>query len=885
MARGHDTGAFLLFNCPPRFYAFASARHTMLAPFIVPRPGRLFPLAFASVALSLNAAEADWISLFDGRSLDGWRAAENPGSFKVIDGVIACDGPRAHLFYVGPQGDAAFRNFEFEAEVMSRPGANSGLFFHTAWQDSGWPAQGYEVQVNNSQATHGGYHEFKKTGSLYAVRNLYKSPVRDNEWFKLRVAVRGKRVTVHLNEQLVVDYTEPASPVREGQRGGRRLGRGTFAIQCHDPESRAFFRNLRVRPLRDDLPETPGELPASADDYAQLMSLHAGNVPLIDLHAHLKGGLTLDDVLAQSRATGIGYGVAINCGLGFPTTNDTQVHAFADTLVGKPVFMAMQAEGREWTRMFSQAALDRFDYLFTDAMTFTDQRGMRTRLWMPDEVHVDDPGAFVDLIVRQIETIMTEEPIDVYVNPTFLPAVIAERYDELWTPERMDRVIAAAVRNQVAIEINARYRLPSLAFIKRARAAGVKFTFGTNNGGRNDLGHLAYGLEAIRECGLTSSDLFVPGETPGRQHRPKLAARPGGGEFIAYVGTYTGKGSEGIYGFKFDAGSGAVEPLGCVAEVASPSFLAFHPNGRFLYAVGETSTFRGKRAGVLSAFSIDRETGRLTLLNQASSEGPGPCHLSVDGSGRVLLAANYGGGSVVAVPIREDGSLGEAASFIQHQGSSVNPRRQQEPHAHSINVSPDNHFALVADLGTDQVLVYRLDAERGLLTPNDPPSVALPPGSGPRHLTFSPDGRRAFVLNELLGTMASFNYNPARGVLTPLDSQSTLPAGFSGPNSSAEVQVHPNGRFVYGSNRGHDSIAAFAVEADGRLRPLGQTPAGGQQPRNFAIEPTGRWLWAANQATGNLVIFRIDPATGALRATGQTFEVASPVCVRFLPLK
>jgi 6-phosphogluconolactonase (cycloisomerase 2 family) len=856
----------------------------MHARFILLRPGRLLLLAFAFCPAFLAAAEGGWVSMFDGRSLDGWRAAENPDSFQVVDGAIACDGPRAHLFYTGSEGRAAFQNFEFEAEVMARPGANSGLFFHTAWQDSGWPNQGYEIQVNNSQPTHGGYHEFKKTGSLYAVRNLYKSPVRDDEWFKVRLVVRGKRVTVHLNDQLVVDYTEPANPVRTPNRQGRRLGRGTFAIQCHDPGSQAFYRNLRVRPLPDDLPEVPGELPVPSDDYAQLMSLHSGNFPLIDLHAHLKGGLTLDEVLAKSRATGIGYGVAINCGLGFPTTNDTQVHAFADTLVGKPVFMAMQAEGREWTRMFSQAALERFDYIFTDAMTFTDHRGRRTRLWMPDEVHVDDPEDFVDLIVRQIETIMAEEPIDVYVNPTFLPAVIADRYDELWTPERMDRVIAAAVQNQVAIEINARYRLPSLAFIKRAKAAGVKFTFGTNNGGRNDLGHLAYGLEAIRECGLSSADLFVPGETPGRIKRPKLATVPAAGKSLAYVGTYTGQGSRGIYGFRFDAASGTAESLGCVAEVASPSFLAIHPSGRFLYAVGETSEFRGKPAGVLSAFRIDPATGGLALINQASSEGPGPCHLAVDRTGRVLLAANYGGGSVVALPIREDGSLGEASSFIQHQGASVNPRRQKSPHAHAVNLSPDNRLVLVADLGIDQVRIYRLDAERGILTPNDPSFVALPAGSGPRHLDFSPDGTRVFVLNELLCTMASFDYEAARGVLTPVDSQSTLPAGFSRPNTTAEVQVHPNGRFVYGSNRGHDSIASFAIEPDGRLRALGQTPTGGRHPRNFCIDPTGRWLWAANRDTDNVVIFRVDPASGALHAVGRELEVASPVCVVFRPL-
>ncbi|MCP5516062.1 MAG: beta-propeller fold lactonase family protein [Verrucomicrobiales bacterium] len=832
-------------------------------------------------------AESDWIPLFNGRTLEGWRAGENAASFRVVEGMIACDGPRAHLFYEGPAGGARFRNFELSAEVLSRPGANSGVFFHTAFQAEDWLRQGYEVQVNNTQPTHDGYHEFKKTGSLYAVRNVYRSPVEDNEWFTLRIVVEGKHVQVWVNDVQTVDYYEPEEPVREGRGLGRRLSEGTFALQCHDPESRVFYRNLKVRPLPDDLPVATGVPPVPAPVYGALMSRHAGNFPVIDLHAHLKGGLTVEDVLQWSRATGIGYGIAVNCGLGFSVTNDAGIHAFVDSLQGPPVFTGMQAEGREWVNLFSDAALDRFDYIFTDAMTFTDQRGKRTRLWMPDEVAVDDPQAFMELLVGTIERILTDEPVDIYVNPTFLPAVIAADYDRLWTPARMDRVIAAAVRNGVAIEINDRYHLPRPAFIRRAKAAGVKFTFGTNNGGRNDLGYLAYPLQMIEECGLGVDDLFVPGETRGRRQRARLAAAEaaGAGRFIAYIGTYTGRGSRGIYAARFDAGAGAVTPLGCVAEMANPSFLALHPNGRFLYAVGETGQFRGKRAGLVSAFAIDRDSGQLRLLNQASSEGPGPCHLSVDATGRLVMVANYGGGSIAALPVREDGSLGEATTFIQHTGSSVNPGRQKEPHAHSINPSPDNRFALVADLGIDRVLAYRIDAAKGTLTPNDPPAVALPPGSGPRHLAFQPGANRVFVINELLSTLASFAYDPEPGTLSPIDTQSTLPTGFAGENSTAEVQAHPSGRFVYGSNRGHDSIAGFRVETDGRLRPLGQTPSGGRHPRNFAIEPTGRYLWAANRDSDNITIFRVDAATGELAPTGVTMDVPMPVCVRFLPVE
>ncbi len=494
---------------------------------LIPNLLKSLPLSFvlmSSAALAAGASEGPWVPLFDGKTLDGWRALENPASFRVVDGAIACDGPRSHLFYTGPVANGLFKNFEFSAEVLSRPGANSGVFFHTKLQNEGWLNRGYEVQVNNSQPTHDDYHEFKKTGSLYAVRNVYRSPVSDNEWFRMRIRVEGKQVRVWINETLTVDYHEPATPVREPRRAGRRLGSGTFALQCHDPDSHALYRNLKVRLLPDDLPEAAGVPPVPEALYPELMQHHAGNLPMIDLHAHLKGGLTLADVLEKSRATGIGYGIAVNCGIGFPVTNDAGIHAFVDSVQGNPIFVGMQAEGREWVNLFSKEALSRFDYVFTDSMTFTDHRGKRTRLWMPEEVEVDDPRAFMEMLVGKIEKIFSEEPIDIYVNPTFLPAVIAADYDRLWTQDRMDRVIAAAVENQVAIEINDRYHLPSPAFIKRAKAAGAKFTFGTNNGGKNDLRHLAYPLAMIRECGLKAGDLFVPGETK------RSKAAEGGGD-------------------------------------------------------------------------------------------------------------------------------------------------------------------------------------------------------------------------------------------------------------------------------------------------------------------------------------------------------------------
>jgi hypothetical protein len=463
----------------------------------------------------LNVANgADWVSLFNGRDLDGWKASEHPASIQVADGAIVCEGPRAHLFYVGPVQGARFKNFEFEAEVQTRLGANSGIFFHTAYQETDWPAQGFEVQINNSHHGEGGYRELKKTGSLYGVRNLYRAVAQDDAWFSLRIAVRANRVTVHVNDLQTVDYLQPESVGAEGA-----LGQGTFALQCHDPHSRVLFRNLRVRPLPDALPAEPVELILGEAEYRRLLTLHSENIPVIDLHAHLKGGLTIEDVLDRFYRTGINYGIAVNGGVGFPITNDAGIYAFRQSLAGYPVFVALQAEGREWLRLFSPEAVRQFDYVFTDAMTFTDDAGRRTRLWMKNEVWVENADAFMDMYVRRIVEILDHEPIDIYVNATFLPEVLANDYDRLWTPARMQAVIDAAVRNGIAIEINDRYRIPSVAFVKLAKQAGAKFTFGTNNGGRDDLGFLSYPLEVQKACDLRTQDFFVPGWQPSRANR------------------------------------------------------------------------------------------------------------------------------------------------------------------------------------------------------------------------------------------------------------------------------------------------------------------------------------------------------------------------------
>ena len=462
---------------------------------------------------SIAVAQNSWVELFNGKNLKGWRPNENKDSWKVVDGRLAADGPVSHLYYNGPVANANFRNFELEVETLTRPGANSGIYFHTRYQGKGWPRKGFEIQINNTATGEGNYRERKKTGSLYGIRNIYKQLVADDEWFKLHVAVRGKNIQVRLNSTLLVDYIEPTPPVvPEGNERERYIDRGTFALQCHDRGSKAFFRSVRVRPLPDDVPAPGGEPPVADDVFRRIITQGARNIPMVDYHVHLKTGLTVEQALAKSRRDGIQCGIAANCGKGNPVQTNEGARRFLESLKGQPVFIAMQAEGREWTQMFSRATAALFDYVFTDSMTWTDNRGRRMRLWMPNEVGtIADPQEFMDTLVDRAVGILDREPVDIYVNPTFLPDAIAKDYDRLWTGERMKKVVAALARNQVAMEINDRYRLPSAAFLKMAKAAGCKFSFGTNNAGSADLGRCEYGLEMVEECKLGWQDFFAPG--------------------------------------------------------------------------------------------------------------------------------------------------------------------------------------------------------------------------------------------------------------------------------------------------------------------------------------------------------------------------------------
>jgi 6-phosphogluconolactonase len=371
--------------------------------------------------------------------------------------------------------------------------------------------------------------------------------------------------------------------------------------------------------------------------------------------------------------------------------------------------------------------------------------------------------------------------------------------------------------------------------------------------------------------------LLAAAAAPG----PALAAK-----YRVYVGTYTAEGaSEGIYASELDTAEGTLTTPRLVAKTVNPSFLAIHPNRRFLYAVSELDETDGRQTGAVAAFAIDADTGELALLNKQASEGAGPCHLVVDPKGRAVLVANYGGGSVASLPIGEDGSLKPAASAIQHTGHSVNSQRQEGPHAHSINLDPAGRFAFAADLGLDQVLIYKFDAASGKLAPNDPPYAEVAGGAGPRHFAFHPSGQFAYVINELANTVTAFRFDATAGTLTETQTISTLPDDFGEASYTAEVQVHPSGKFLYGSNRGHDSLAVFAIDqSTGKLTAVGHQKTGGKTPRNFGIDPTGAYVLAANQASDNVVLFQVNQKTGKLQQRGEPLAVPAPVCVKFVAL-
>jgi len=363
------------------------------------------------------------------------------------------------------------------------------------------------------------------------------------------------------------------------------------------------------------------------------------------------------------------------------------------------------------------------------------------------------------------------------------------------------------------------------------------------------------------------------------------ATRAAEGRERVYFGTYGQVANEGVFVAELDLASGNVSEPRLAGRAVNASFVALHPDHRHLYAVAEVSSLGGRRSGGVVAFSIVPETGVLRPINEQISGGAGPCHLVVDKAGKNVLVANYEGGSVAILPIDERGGLRPVSSLLLHRGKGVNRERQEGPHAHSVNLDAANHFAFVADLGVDKIFVYRFDPRAGKLSPNQPPAVKVAPGAGPRHFAFDPTGRFAYAIDELDSTITAFWYDAENGTLSRIQVVSTLPKDFRGVNTASEIVVHPSGKFVYGANRGHDSIALFTVDAaSGKLSSEGHEPTQGKTPRNIAVDPTGAFLLAANQDSDSVVVFRIDAANGRLRPTGQKLRIHQPVCVRYLML-
>ncbi len=465
-----------------------------------------------AIAVESTTAAA-WVNLFDGQSLDGWRAAEHPDTWRVEEGCLVGSGPRSHLFYTGTVGRHVFKNFELKAEVRTSPGCNSGIFFHTKYQDTGWPDRGYEVQINNTHHGIGKWIELKRTGSLYGVRNIYKSWVPDNAWCAMRVRVAGRRIRVWVQDRLVVDYIEPRDRYRKPERKGRVLSHGTIALQGHDAHSRVMFRRIEIQILpdnsRDELAPRPTIAGYGLESNA--MDRAAGHyVPVIDFHVHLRGGMTLEKALSRQAVTGINVGVLRNLGMGWPLETDDQLRSFLDSVQDQPVFVGLQVNDRDWHKKHAPELLRRLDYVLGDTMIMPmpDDDSAPVKLWMPELYTIKDAQAWMERYVRHNLRVLAE-PITILANPTYVPPPVADQYDELWTDQRMRTIIRAAIANHVALEINARSGLPHDRFIRMAKQMGAKFSFGSNNFDDKPIDMSRY-FKAIDQYKLTKDNMYVP---------------------------------------------------------------------------------------------------------------------------------------------------------------------------------------------------------------------------------------------------------------------------------------------------------------------------------------------------------------------------------------
>ncbi|MEZ7915061.1 family 16 glycoside hydrolase [Macellibacteroides fermentans] len=432
-------------------------------------------------------------ALFNGKDTSNWNTS---GNVSVQENALTLSGPDAMAIL--KQGN--YKNFELSLEIKTDQGGKGAVCFHSDVTAS----KGYKVAINNDVTDPVWW---KMSGSLLSVRNLTKSFVKENQWFAMKIKVEGKAVSVLIDGAPVVEYTEPVEPYRTEANANARLSEGLFAL-ISTGSGNIQFRKIEVNVLKEAVDDQAQQAEATDEQNDEIIKLHQSDFPVLDYHVHLKGGLTKEMAAIQSRKTGINYAIAPNCGIGFPITNDQEIRAYLDTMRTQPFILAMQGEGREWVTTFSPEARAEFDYVFTDALTFTDKKGRRTRLWIPEEVWIENEEQYMDLIVEKICGVL-EEPVDVYVNPNFLPASMADRYDQFWTEARMQKVIDALVKTGKALEINELYNIPNKAFILKAKEAGIKFTFGSNNITK-DVSKLEYSIRMAKECGITAQDMYRP---------------------------------------------------------------------------------------------------------------------------------------------------------------------------------------------------------------------------------------------------------------------------------------------------------------------------------------------------------------------------------------
>jgi len=431
--------------------------------------------------------------LFDGKSMGNWQVS---GDVLLKDSILIISGPDSEVRL----NNGNYKDFSLKMKIRTVKKGKGLIYFHSDGYN-----KGYNVAINNDFDDQVWW---RMTGSLVSVRNLTKSLVKDNEWFDINIRVEGQAISVLINDEPVVEYIEPEKPFRKSPYEKCLLSEGTFEIVSKG-EGSIEIKDMYVETINREDINIPAQLTLARDEMTDpIIALHQDDFPVLDFHVHLKGGLTSEVAAKQSRRLGINYAIAPNCGIGFPITNDKEIYAFLDTMRSQPFILAMQGEGREWVSTFSEQARNEFDFVFTDALTFNDMKGRRVHLWVNEEVIIDDEQQYMDMIVDRTCDVLTE-PANVFVNPFFLPDQLNNRYDEFWTDERVDKVINALANSHMALEINELYNIPSKAIIMKAKQAGVKFTFGSNNISP-EVSKLEYAIQMKKECGLAQEDMYKP---------------------------------------------------------------------------------------------------------------------------------------------------------------------------------------------------------------------------------------------------------------------------------------------------------------------------------------------------------------------------------------